>query len=700
VALPLTAHMFSERAGHGYVFGKIVALLLVTYCAWVLGHAGVAYGTAVRIALAAFVGLNAILAWSGRAQLGAWLRGAGLRTILLHDAFWTAGFLFFAWQRALAPEIFGAEKYMDFAFFNTLLRTDVMPPQDMWMAGKPFNYYYFGYLTFANLARLTPVPSQVAYNLCVVTAGGLAFAHLAAIGWTLTRRIAFAWLTAVTGMVLGNLDGFLQLIEKHGLTQFDYWRSSRVVASGDTINEFPFFTVIHGDLHPHFIVLPVGLLLLALLLDPAGIAARVRRTADGAATTFRDLWAYAVVGFVLSTMVVISTWELPVGAMMTFLLLGRDLPLLSTARLRVALLVVAMLVAGYVLYAPFYLHFTAPTATPGPNDVCVGSACIKIARTSLAEFMIVFGALLAPPMLFLALRLGPSLSLSAEQRQFAVAAGLLVIVLAYLAGNAVIPVVGLFGLAALSAVFRTSDSGERAVLLLLVGASVALLACEFVYVKDAYGDRLYRMNTVFKLYFQSWILLAIAAPWCLTRLLDRRRVMPAVRRVAAAVGGGLLLASCAYPVGITATRLTHRYAPMTLDGTEYLSREHPDDFAAIAWMRDNVRDLPVVVEATGNPYSYYARFSSNTGLPTILGWANHEGLWRSHENEVQQRANQVARIYNAPTLDEVRSLLDSYGVRYIVVGELERKDYQAAGLQKFQQLKVAFSQGGTTVYER
>ena len=700
VALPLTAQLFSERAGHGYVFGKIVALLLVTYIAWVLGHAGIAYGTAVGLALAAFVALNAVLAWVGRAQLGAWLRGPGTRTIRLHDAFWTVGFIFFAWQRALAPEIFGAEKYMDFAFFNTLLRTDVMPPQDMWMAGKPFNYYYFGYLTFANLARLAPVPSHVAYNLCVVTAGGLAFAHLAAIGWMLTRRVTFAWLTAAAGMVLGNLDGALQLVEKHGLTQFDYWRSSRVVANGDTINEFPYFTVIHGDLHPHFIVLPVGALLLALLLDPDGVAARVRRIAGGAATTFRDLLAYAAVGFVLSTMVVISTWELPVGAMMTFLLLGRDLPLLSTARVRVGLAVVAMLVAGYVLYTPFYMHFTAPTATPGPNDVCVGSACLKVARTSLAEFAIVFGALLAPALLLLAARIGASLSLTAEQRQFSVAAGLLLVALAYLAGNAVIPVLGVFGLAALVVTFRTTDGAERSVMLLLVGASVALLACEFVYLKDAYGDRLYRMNTVFKLYFQAWILLAIAAPWCLAQLLDRRRTTEKVRRVAAVVGGGLLLASCAYPLGITATRLTHRYAPVTLDGTEYLSREHPDDFAAIAWMREHVHGLPVVLEATGNPYSYYARFSSNTGLPTILGWANHEGLWRSHDTEVAQRATQVARMYNAPTLDEVRALLDTFGVRYIVVGELERKDYQAAGLQKFQQLKVAFSRGGTTVYER
>jgi uncharacterized membrane protein len=222
-----------------------------------------------------------------------------------------------------------------------------------------------------------------------------------------------------------------------------------------------------------------------------------------------------------------------------------------------------------------------------------------------------------------------------------------------------------------------------------------------VYIKDPYGDKLYRMNTVFKLYFQSWILLSLAAPWCWAELVDRRQHAPAPARTAEVVAvSALFLASCAYPIGITATRLSSRVVPSTLNGTEYLEREHPDEFAVIKWMRENLSDLPVILEATGNPYSYYARFSSNTGLPTVMGWANHEGLWRSHENEVGQRMTEVGRIYNAPTLADAASLLDRYHVQYIIVGELERKDYSAAGLAKFSELSVAFAQGGTTLYKR
>ena len=85
---------------------------------------------------------------------------------------------------------------------------------------------------------------------------------------------------------LGNLDGAWQFLEKGTLRGMDYWRSSRVVAKGDTINEFPFFSTIHGDLHPHFMVLPVSILLLAALLDERLFPSRpedVRRPIPGAA---------------------------------------------------------------------------------------------------------------------------------------------------------------------------------------------------------------------------------------------------------------------------------------------------------------------------------------------------------------------------------------------------------------------------------
>jgi uncharacterized membrane protein len=136
----------------------------------------------------------------------------------------------------------------------------------------------------------------------------------------------------------------------------------------------------------------------------------------------------------------------------------------------------------------------------------------------------------------------------------------------------------------------------------------------------------------------------------------------------------------------------------TLDGNEYLRSHHAGDWAAIEWLRHNTDDDAIILEASGNPYSYFARFSSNTGRPTVMGWANHEGLWRAHDAEVGQRNADVRRIYDAQALAPVRPLLAKYGVRYVVVGELERKEHPA-GVDKFASLPRVFESGGTAIYE-
>ena len=77
-----------------------------------------------------------------------------------------------------------------------------------------------------------------------------------------------------------------------------------------------------------------------------------------------------------------------------------------------------------------------------------------------------------------------------------------------------------------------------------------------------------------------------------------------------------------------------------------------------------------------------------------------EQTYQAVDREVGARLAHVAQMYNVPTLDQAETLLDQYEIRYVVVGELERKQYQPGGLQKFETLEVAFRSGQTTVYRR
>jgi YYY domain-containing protein len=293
---------------------------------------------------------------------------------------------------------------------------------------------------------------------------------------------------------------------------------------------------------------------------------------------------------------------------------------------------------------------------------------------------------------------GWTLMTKPEARHLLVALGGFLVLGAAMAGNAVLPLLALLLAGSLAAAWGESDPRQRSGLFLVAAAVTALLACEVVFIRDAYGDRLYRMNTVFKLYFQAWTILAIALPWCVQRLLREPWASEVARRGTLAAVGFLALAVACYPLGITLDRMGR--AP-TLDGNRYLTGpEYRDDFAAIQWLRDNVTGQPVVLEATGGAYSYFARIASNTGLPTILGWANHEGLWRGHGSEIGNRSAAIDRIYNTPTLAEATPLLDEYDVRYVVVGSLERKQYPGPSLAKFDGLEVAFRSGDVVVYRR
>lgn len=691
LALPLTFRLFGPALSHGYPFAKILFVLVWTYFAWLLGFVipmpTALYGT---LAIAAIAGLAG---YALDRDLRAWLSREGLSSIARHDALWTFGFLFFAFQRSMVPDINGAEKYMDFAFLNSLLQTGTMPPPDPWMSGHTINYYYFGYLMFANLARIFVEPIYLTYNLCVATIGGLAFSQTAAVVLGLTRNWGFAILGGAMSAILGNLDGAQQLLEKGTLKDMDVWRSSRVVARGDTINEFPFFSTIHGDLHPHFIVLPIAIAFLAVLLDERMFPSRV---ADRGAAVPR-LVPFAFAAFLLAAMVGISTWELPVGAVALTLLAGRAIPLqplFSRERMLFAGQVAVALVGTYVLFLPFYLNFAAPPSSPA----------FKIATSSLGQFLLVFGHMLFPAAALIGLEVwqrrsdGPATETTGggEWRHLLWAGAALALVFALMAGNAVLPLLAILIAAALILAY-SGDLADRAGYLLIAVALIALLACELVYLRDSYGEKLYRMNTVFKLYFQAWTALAIATPWCAYKILSGAAVPSAFR---AAFSGGLailLAATACYPIGVTQDRMAWGRA-RTLDGNHYLREHQRDDWAVIEWVRANTDPNAVILEAAGNPYSYFARISSNTGRPTVMGWSNHEGLWRAHNPEVGQRHSDAQRIYESPSLDAVRPLLAKYGVRYVVVGDLERKEHPA-GLDKFAALPRAFESGNAIVYQ-
>ncbi|MAG34711.1 MAG: hypothetical protein CL878_00455 [Dehalococcoidia bacterium] len=493
-----------------------------------------------------------------------------------------------------------------------------------------------------------------------------------------------------------------------------------------TINEFPAFSFLLGDLHPHVLALPFTLLAVQVafswwLRPPAPRWSEWRRDRAEVGRLF-------VGAGMLGALYILNSWDFPAyfalaAVVMTGAMILRT-PTIRGVGTALASAAITAVVA-VALFFPFYADFRPPASSLGLVPI----------RSRVDQFFVFWGLMLVPSLAFLVsafpwrnlgLRWGTFMSGKREAKPAAAtglglgpgaiwaAAFALAAALAALRGNGVLAMSFLVGLAAAWAIWAQRERRSVVFGLVLIGLAAALIgACEVVYVQDFYGAALRRMNTVFKLYYQAWTLLALAGAFgtnvvvsALWRAVQANR--PAARAIvssAAAVGVALVGLGLFYPVVTTMQRTNSFRNEPTLDGFGFLKRHQPEDHQAAQWLIENVSGRPVVLEAVGGPYSQYARIATQTGLPTVLGWTQHERLWRGEaaSNDIAERERDVDTIYRASSLAEVQHLLDRYNVEYIVYSYLEAskyRDYGAAARAKFDaSLETVFRAGNTAVYK-
>jgi uncharacterized membrane protein len=246
---------------------------------------------------------------------------------------------------------------------------------------------------------------------------------------------------------------------------------------------------------------------------------------------------------------------------------------------------------------------------------------------------------------------------------------------------------------ALAFLFRSERNSSAFVLLMIALGALLILGPEFLYLRDNFG---YRINTIFKFYYQAWIVLSLAAAYGIAVLLRNVRGrwdIPFMFGFIILLGIGLT-----YPA-LSLLNKTNNFKPsagFTLDDFDRVQRENPDEAAAIVWLRSAPDGI--VAEAIGGAYSSYGRISVYTGLPTVLGWGNHEGQWR--EQALQgTRSEDIQTLYVTNDWQTTQDIIERYNIRYIYVGNLERSTYRV-NEEKFNRfLKPVFQQGSVTVYE-
>jgi YYY domain-containing protein len=769
-ALPLLFAIFRRLPDRGYAFAKIAGFLLVSYLSWVLSISGFFRFSGGLVALA--LGLVALastfiavsqrdVVWTELKELWTHRRA----TIVAAEGVFAVAYAAAVALRAYSPQIAYTEKPMDFAFVNAILRSGALPPHDPWLSGYPINYYYFGHFSVASTTALSGVPSSIAFNLAIAAlfaltalgAYGLGF-NLVAIAAAKRTPIAeaprrtgrlgaapygFGLLAAGLVAFVGNLDGGFHFLSSPGtvLSQSWWegigWNSSRIIVDTiggqayPTINEFPSFSFILADLHPHVMALPLTLLALAIALE---VICRDWRDREAIKWSTGNVAFFLLAGITLGGLYFANTWDFPtyfvVVALALFLSLwhARDRKWSWSLALRLAQVLVPLLVLSLVLYAPFHLTFTSLVGSatmPLPPDLAQIPLLPKIAniigidiwdKTSLGDFLTIFGLFLFVLVVFLAAqayRGWQSKELSLSRDHLLVWTGVIVVFVA-LAVLFHFPLLGLAPVIILGVVVllrRFESPAASFALLLALGGMVLILGCEMVFLQDVFHDR---MNTIFKFYYQTWVLFGVATSFGAWWVLRNRDFSGWLKGARLVWGVGLVVLvglSLVYPIVSARAKSDDFVAVQGLDGASYLQAQYPGDYEAINWLQANVAGEPIILEATGPAYSDYSRVSAYTGLPTVLGWANHENQWRGGQPsamaDIPQRAADVATIYDTTDANLAESLLSKYRVEYVYVGTLERskpggnetEPPSAEALAKFADfMDVVYDKDGVTIY--
>jgi len=247
--------------------------------------------------------------------------------------------------------------------------------------------------------------------------------------------------------------------------------------------------------------------------------------------------------------------------------------------------------------------------------------------------------------------------------------------------------------------------GNIFLLLMVLLGILLVVAPEFFYLRDQFG---WRINTIFKFYYQAWLLWGVAAAYA-TGLLLQKPLGMGKYPFRLSITTVFLMGLIYLVLGVwEKTNGFNPYHGWTLDGAEFYRQQAPDEMAAIEWLQS--APMGVVAEAvspTGGSYSGFARVSTFSGLPAVLGWIGHESQWRGGGKEMGSRQVDLERLFCTRYWDEAYEILQSYQIRYVYVGSLERTTYLPGqgncktGLNEIkfmQSMQLVFQQGEVSIY--
>ena len=668
-------------------------------------------------------------------------------------------FLMFLALRAFDPSASGTEKPMDMMMLSAVTSAQYAPPQDLWLAGEPIVYYYFGYWIYGGVGTMAGVSPYISFNVSLALAAGLAASIVASLVCTLVRRdgattkvaLLCGGMSATLLLLVSNLSGLWTILDITRLAPnrllnryhggeyqrvqdmaawrpddfWWWWNSSRITNSYDaggngldfTIQEFPYFSFLLGDLHPHLMSIPFVLtgltVMTALFMASRCLSFRTLKNNLPAtlltalvvgASGFINFWDIGLL-LLLSTCLLLAGW---IGA--------RAYGLGSFLRFSTPIGMIWII--GLVIFSPFYFG-TAESQVQWPPLAPVEFGSRPVHFISI---WLILMTLFAPVVLLFAFKYLRVL-ISKIKNMHAVpyseanliwrpawVIALTLVILPWISWAVThmlfnhnaqfsdiifrLPVTGSLGTVVVIMVAvtltrsrRGADDGAHYIMMMASVAIYLLFAAELFFVHDLFANR---MNTVFKFYYQAWILLSVAGGYGAYVWLKQgpklTGLMQAMNKSALILVFILIASSIYFSVASSVTKTTASGLGPTLDSIRFLEQRNQDEKNVILEIGKIAGTKDILVESVGGSYTDHGRVAGYSGVPGVLGWKGHEVQWHGDDAVFNDREQDVETIFTTTDREELNILIDKYSLTMVVVGPRERSSYGNIDMSMFDTL--------------
>ncbi len=713
--LPLTSVLFSGYHDGGFLFSKTIGLALSGWLLWVCSSLHILKFTRTNcfiiVILVCLLNIAGYVIVQKKASAKQWLgkvkapskvdSSQKVVLALIFELFFLVLFILACYVKCYKPEAYGTEKFMDYGFMTTMMRTEYMPPEDFWYSGTNLNYYYMGQYMATFLTKLSGVTVNTGYNLALAMLFAFCFMLVYSIifevmmttielhnkkkqqkamqmkndNYSLLEGTLASLLAHVAGALAGTavtLAGnahyivFARVIPEVqnmlGLEVTSYWfpDATRYIGynpdtEDKTIHEFPSYSFVLGDLHAHvtnimFVLTVLGILYAWLLY---------RKNKMDEAKAGEELTSYSrkleifhpsiiMIGFFIGLFQMTNYWDFPIYYVVAGAIILFSNAVIHNFKKETLILTayhgILVLGIGVIVSLLFNLRF----------DSMAKGIALCMDHTPLYQFAILWG-------LPITVLIGYIVSLIFEKKE-----------VTYQHKKGSQPLLYQF--------INRLTLPELFILTIGLCAFGLVILPEIIYVVDIYSGHK-RANTMFKFTYQGFIMFGMMMGYIVTKFILLCKNMKQL--IFGILTGCFLLGTVGY-FGISMDSwfgdVTEIERFQGLDAGAFVLNENIYDAEAIAWINENIEGIPVMLESNGDSYTYANRVSVLTGLPTLLGWFTHEWLWKDSYDLANERAEIVKQIYTSTDIEVIRSLVEEYKVEYIYVGDQERIKFAETGV--------------------